>query len=193
MQPLKKIATMTTAILCATSMLSVAVAQGPVPIREASPGLLVQAPTSPALARLTAFGEFPGAHMVSAEIRNEASRLLYSFEFRYDNHKANEQVQIDAATGQVVCVEYSVEQNHSGQFVITGPSDLMALVESSYRFARNVVDENSEHGHVVKCRLRVQQSKEIFVFDVEVGEEHDLQQLLIDASTGILLSGLSPM
>jgi uncharacterized membrane protein YkoI len=171
-------------------MISAANAQGPVPIREESPGLLANAPIPPALARLTAFGEFPGARMVTAEILRESSDLLYSFEFKFDGHRNTEHVFIDAVTGQVIRIEYSVEQGHGENFVINGPPELMSLVESSYGVARNAIDKNAEHCRVLKCKLRVERSAEIYVFDVEVGNDHTLQQILIDANTGILLSNL---
>jgi uncharacterized membrane protein YkoI len=192
MQPSKKLVVATTAVLCLSSVVFAAHAQGPVPIREESPGLLAQAPTPPALARLTAYGEFPGARMIDAEIRRESSDLLYSFVFKFEDHRDTEQVLIDAQTGQVMCVEYSVEQLHGGHFAITGPPELTSLVESSYRGARDLVDETAKHGRIVKCRLRVERSMEIYIFDVVVGEDRTQQQLLIDANTGALVSSTMP-
>ena len=183
-----KLIALITAVLCVSLVVSVAHAQGPVPIREESPGLLAQAPTSPALARLTAFGEFPGAHMVAAEVRREASDILYRFDFKFDNHNDTEHVVISALTGQVIRVEYSVERDDEDHFAIAGPPELLSLVQSSYLDARTKVDATVEHGHVVKCMLRVEGSTEIYVFDVRVGDEDVPEQVLVDANTCTLLS-----
>jgi hypothetical protein len=83
-----------------------------------------------------------------------------------------------------------VEQEDGGRFAITGPPELISLVESSYGDARHTVDETAEHGRVVKCMLRVERSQEIYVFDVEIGDDRTTQQILVDARTCTLVSGM---
>jgi uncharacterized membrane protein YkoI len=184
------LAVVTVALL--TAMANTTHAQGPVPIVEEMPGLLAQASISPASARLTAFGEFPGARMVAAEIRTQDNHLVFAFQFQYSGHHTNEQVLIDAHTGQVACVEYSVDEDRGGLFVVSGPPELVSLVESGYEHARQTVRNSVRNGHVVQCRLRVENAKKTFVFDVEFSNDHATRQVLINATTGTLVSGLQP-
>jgi len=130
--------------------------------------------------------------MVAAHIKRGERGLAFVFEFLNAEHHATDRVTIDAVTGLVTSVEYSVERNSGGTFTIVGPAVLMALVESSYEIARNSVDEAADNCHIVSCILRVERARKVYVFDVEIGEEHQQRQMLIDANTGILISTLPP-
>ena len=180
----KRLVAAMTVVLSITPAVSQAQDRGPLPIREDTPGLLSQATISPAHARLAAFGEFPGAQLVGAQIRRQANRLVYSFDLKSAERSGTEHVQIDAATGQVLRVEYTVEQDPRMRLVTTAPPELVALVKLSFMRARNAV----ETVHVVQSRLRVEQTTAVYVFDIEVEEGEGLQQVLADARTGILIS-----
>jgi uncharacterized membrane protein YkoI len=176
-------------LLFVTPSLTVAQTRGPLPIREAEAGLLQQASIPPANARLVAFGSFPGAHMVAGEIRRDDDRLVYSFDLKFPDHHGIEHVQIDAHTGQVLCLDYTVELDHRGNFIVTGPENLVSLVMASFAIARATAESAAESGHVVGWRLRVSQSGEVYVFDIDVGEGHSIEHVSIDAITGEVISG----
>jgi uncharacterized membrane protein YkoI len=167
-------------------------AQGPVPIHEETAGLLSQATIPPALARLTAFGEVPGAQLIAAEIRQQGNRLVYAFELNFAGRSGNEQVQIDARTGQILCVEYTVDPDPRRHLAPTAPDELVSLVESSFAAARDSADGVAKGAHILGCKLRVEQNRAVYVFDLEIGGQHVLQQALIDANTGTVISTPQP-
>ena len=168
--------------------------RGPLPVSEQVPGLLSQAKVLPAYARLAAFGEFPGAQLVAAEIRLQGNRLVYRFDLNFAGRVGNEQVQIDAVTGQILCVEYSVEQDPEKYLAMTASPELVSLVKSSFPAAQETACSTVGHGHVVGCKLRVEPAQSVYVFDVDVadGAQHVLQQALIDVNTGAVLSTRTP-
>jgi uncharacterized membrane protein YkoI len=127
--------------------------------------------------------------MIAGEIRREEGSLVYSFDLKFPDHEGIEHVQIDARTGHVVCLDYAVERDKRGDFVVTGPDHLVSLVRASFATARATADTVVAKGHVVGCRLRVQQSREVYVFDIDIGEEHSLRHVSIDANTGAVVSG----
>lgn len=188
----KKLAVMVTIVLGITPAIAAAQALGALPIHEAEPGLLPQAKINPAIARLTAFGEFPGARLVAAEIRHQDNRLVYSFDLNVAGREGNEQVQIDAATGQIGCIEYSVERDPKRHLVSTAPSELVSLVNLGFAAAREAADATVEHAHIRGCKLRVEPARTVYVFDLEVGGEHLRQQALIDANSGAVISAVPP-
>jgi len=184
----KRLAFAMTIILGLTPAISNAQGRGPVPISEAEPGLLAQANVAPAMARLTAFGEFPGAQLVAAGISRQGNRIVYSFDLKFTGRDGNERVQVDALTGQVCRVEYTVSRDPEHYLVPVAPSELLALVKTSFATAREVANTSVEHAHVRGCKLRVESARTVYVFDLEVGDEHAVQQALIDARTGAVLS-----
>lgn len=188
----KKLAVMVTIILGIMPTIAAAQALGPLPVLEQEPGLLSQANTAPAFARLAAFGVFPGARLVAAEIRRRGDRLVYFFNLKFPDREGHEQVQVDAATGQVCCIEYSVERNPRRHLAITAPSALVSLVKLSFEAAREAASATVEHGHVLGCKLRVEQAKTVYVFDLDVGDAHALKQALIDANTGAVIAAVPP-
>jgi uncharacterized membrane protein YkoI len=129
--------------------------------------------------------------MVAGEIRREEDRLVYSFDLKFKGHQGVEHVQIDALTGQVLCLEYTVERDHQGNFIVEGPDDLVSLVKASFATAHAAAEAVSHGGHVVGWRLRVQQSREIYVFDIDVGAGHSLEHVSIDANSGAVVAGPS--
>jgi len=159
----------------------------PIPIREQTLGLLAEAGVSPAAARLAAFAEVPGAQMVAGTIERLADQLVYSFDLKYAGHDGTEQVQIDAKTGKVVCVAYCVGLDAAGDIVMTASPELVAKARISFVAARDSALARVEGGHVVCSRLRVQQSRQVYVFDVEVGETPEVDQILVDANTGAVI------
>jgi len=178
----------TSLVLCLTPVISVAQTRGPVPVREAEVGLLSQASISPAHARLAAFGAFPGAMIIAAEIRREESRLAYVFDMKFDGNSGTDRVKIDALTGKVLCLDYAVERDHAGDYIITGPDELMSLVKASFAEARATAEAALQGGRVVGCRLIIQQSREYFMFDIDVGAGGSLEHVSIDAQTGAVIS-----
>ncbi len=186
MKVLQKVAIVAGVVLCITP--AVTEAQSPQPIREEVAGLLSQAQVHPALARLTAFGEFPGAQIVIAAIAQKGNRLVYSFDLKLSERDGIENVQIDAATGQIICIEYSLEQNPNHHLVVTAPPELVTMVKASFLAARDAADATDENGRVVGSKLRVEQSKEVYIFDMVIGGESTPRQVLIDPATRAVVS-----
>lgn len=172
--------------------LSAVYCQGPVSIHEETPGLLAQANMKPALARLAAFGEFPGAQLIAAEIKREGTHLVYSFELNVGGREANEQVQIDAATGQVLFIDYAVDQYRKPHIAPTAPPELESMVELGLPAARDAACATARDARVLGCKLRVAQSTTVYIFDLDVGVEHVLQQAVIDANTGVVVPTRQP-
>jgi uncharacterized membrane protein YkoI len=122
--------------------------------------------------------------MVAAQIRRQGNRIVYSFDLKCAGRSGTEQVQIDAATGQVIRLTYSVERDPRSHLVVTAPPELLSLVKLSFVGARNAAEAAVENGRVVQCRLRVEQTRAVYLFDIEGGEVGVTQQALIDAKTG---------
>ena len=192
MKALTKLAIAMTVVLGITPAVSAAQARGPLAINEGEPGLLSLATISPAFARLAAFGEFPGSQLVAADIRRQGNRLVYSFDLKFAGREGNELVQIDAATGQVLCVEYTVERDPKRHLAATAPPELVSLVNLSFTAARDAADATAQNGRVLGCKLLVEPTRTVYVFDLEVGSQHVLQQALIDPMTGAVLSTGQP-
>jgi uncharacterized membrane protein YkoI len=175
----------TAAILCISPAISLA--QEPTPIREQSPGLLAQAKVAPAVARLTAFAELPGARIVGATIERVDDRLVYSFELNYPGHMGNEQVRIDATSGQLVCVEYCVELDTDGDIVMAAAPEIVADVRVKLPTVRETALASVPEGQVVRSSLRVQQERWVYVFDIEA-EDGVVKRVLVNPWTGNVLS-----
>ena len=117
---------------------------------------------------------------------------MYFFDLKCPGREGNEQVQIDAATGQVCCVEYSVERDPKKHLASTAPPGLVSLVKLGFAAAREAADATTENAHVLGCKLRVEQARTVYVFDLAVGNERVLQHSVIDARTGAVLSSGQP-
>ncbi len=166
----------------------VGTAQTPVPIREQTPGLLAQAKIAPSSARLAAFAELPGARMVAATIQRSGNRLVYSFDLTYVDEGGIEHVVIDAMSGKTVCVEYCVELDSDGNIVMTAPPEIAIDTRAHFVAARNAALAQVSKGHIVRSRLRVQQSAWVYLFDIEVGDGLLTKRVVIQASTGAVIS-----
>lgn len=100
-----------TAALAALSIAFVAVTLSaqpakPVKVKEDKPGLLKLAKISADSAIAIARATLPGATISSAEIENEDSALIYSFDMKIAGKKGTEEVHIDAKTGKVLKQEH---------------------------------------------------------------------------------------
>lgn len=175
----------TAAIVCMSPTISLA--QEPVPIREQTPGLLAQAKVAPTVARLAAFAEVPGAQIVAATIELVDKRLVYSFELNYPGHTGNERVQIDAASGKMVCIEYCVELDADGEIVMAASPEIVADVRVKLSTVQETALASVPKGHVVHSGLRVQQDRWVYVFDIET-EEGTAKRVLVNPWTGNVIS-----
>jgi uncharacterized membrane protein YkoI len=75
-------------------------------LKEAEPGLKAQAKVSYEDAHKTALAKVKGAEIKSAEIEREKGKLVYSFDMKQKGKSGIDEVQVDAATGEVVSVEH---------------------------------------------------------------------------------------
>ena len=105
--------------------------------------------------------------MVAATIQRSGNRLVYSFDLKYADHGGIEHVVIDAMSGKTVYIEYCVA-------------------------ARSTALAQVSKGHIVRSRLRVQQSAWVYLFDIEIGDGPLTKRVLIQASTGAVIS-VQPM
>jgi uncharacterized membrane protein YkoI len=75
-------------------------------LKEAEPGLKAQAKVSYQAARKTALARVKGAVIKSAELERENGKLLYSFDLKQKGRSGIDEVQVDAATGEVISVDH---------------------------------------------------------------------------------------
>ncbi len=162
--------------------------QGAVPIQEQTPGLLAQAQFPAAPARLNAMAQVPGARIVAAAIDRRANQLVYSFDLEYPDNGTVEHVQIDAISGEVILVEYCVKLDEKGELRIKAAPELVTVVRIGFLAARDTAMAEVPGGHLVESALRVHQSRNLYVFDIEVSEDSVIRQVLVDAYSGNLVS-----
>lgn len=74
--------------------------------KEAAKGLAAKAKITCEDARKTALDKVPGAEVKSAEIEEEHGKLVYSFDLKTKGKDGIDEVQVDAATGEVASVEH---------------------------------------------------------------------------------------
>lgn len=79
-----------------------------VKVEENRAGLWPRATFSPESAIKIALARVPGGTITEAELEEEDGRLLYSFEIKVAGKAGEEEVQVDATTGEVV------KQEHEG-------------------------------------------------------------------------------
>lgn len=160
----------------------------PIPIREQTAGLLPQAKVPHQVARLTAFAEVPGAGIVAAGIEREGDRLVYSFGLKVAGHDGIDQVQIDARSGQVLCAEYNIEWDQED--VIAWIANPEVIAGARYRLAAAIDTALAQvpDGHMVGIKLRVQPSRRVYTFDIEVSEGPAVKRVSINADNGAVIS-----
>lgn len=171
-----------------TPALCAAQAQTPIPIREQTTGLLAEARIAPAAARLAAYAEFPGAQIVAASIERQGRYLVYSFDLQVSGHDGLEHVQVDAGNGQIIRVEYTLELDRDGRVVMLAPIEIVSLARSTFVTARDKAATVVESGEIVGCKLRVERSASVYVFDIQVGDAQVVERVLINAHNGVVIS-----
>ena len=77
-----------------------------VTIAEDKEGLWAQATFAPDSAIKIALARIPGGTISAAELEEEDGRLIYSFELKVAGKSGEEEVHVDAKTGEVVKVEH---------------------------------------------------------------------------------------
>ncbi|KPJ85490.1 MAG: hypothetical protein AMS18_16260 [Gemmatimonas sp. SG8_17] len=162
--------------------------QGAVSIEEKTPGLLEQAQFPAAPARLKAMAEVPGARVAAATIERRIDRLVYSFDLAYPDSGMVEHVQIDAMSGEIILVEYCIGVDDQGRLHMNAAPELAAEVKVGFVAARKTALAEVANGHLIGSALRVQESRHLFVFDIEVSRDSVLKQVLVDAYSGHLVS-----
>ena len=103
-----KHATLLFAIAVATACASHGVARevNGVKIVEEKAGLWARATLAPDSAIKIALARVPGGTISGAELEEEDGRLIYSFELKVAGKSGEEEVHVDAKTGEVVKVEH---------------------------------------------------------------------------------------
>ena len=87
----------------------------PLLCKEAKPGLKGQAKISCEQAQKTALARMPGSKVVSAELEEEHGQLVYSFDLRPAKGSGIDEVQVSAATGEVVSVEHETPADEAAE------------------------------------------------------------------------------
>jgi uncharacterized membrane protein YkoI len=101
-----------TTLLFAVALVTACASQGTarvvngVKISEDKEGLWAQATLAPEAAMRIALARVPGGTITEAELEEEDGRLIYSFEIKVAGKSGEEEVHIDAKTGEVVKVEH---------------------------------------------------------------------------------------
>ena len=83
--------------------------------KEGKPGLAAKATVSCAQARKAAFARVPDSEVRSAELEEEGGRLVYSFDLAVSGREGVEEVQVDAASGDVVSVKHEDTQAETAE------------------------------------------------------------------------------
>jgi uncharacterized membrane protein YkoI len=79
---------------------------GGVKIQEDKEGLWARATLPPDSAIKIALDRVPGGTITEAELEEEDGRLIYSFEIKVAGKSGEDEVHVDAATGEVLKVEH---------------------------------------------------------------------------------------
>jgi uncharacterized membrane protein YkoI len=107
-----KHATLLTAVIlaaaCATASKGTPRVVNGITIKEDKVGLWSRATLAPDSAIKIALARVPGGTIADAELEEEDGRLIYSFEIKVAGKSGEDEVHIDAATGEVV------KQEHEG-------------------------------------------------------------------------------
>jgi uncharacterized membrane protein YkoI len=77
-----------------------------VKIEEDKQGLWTRATLSPDSAIKIALARVPGGTITEAELEEEDNRLIYSFEIKVAGKSGEDEVHVDATTGDVLKVEH---------------------------------------------------------------------------------------
>jgi uncharacterized membrane protein YkoI len=162
--------------------------RGAVPIHEQTSGLLAEAQFPAAPARLNAMAQVPGARIVAATIERHAEQLIYSFDLEYPDNGMLEHVQINAVSGEIILVEYCVKLDEKGELRIKAAPELVTEVRVGFLGARGKAMAEVPGGRLVESALRVQRSRHLYVFDIEVSEGSAMRQVLVDAYSGDVVS-----
>jgi hypothetical protein len=103
--------------IAALVLLSGAAMAGPATLtcKEAAKGLSAKAKISCDDARRTALAKVPGAGVKSAEIEEEHGKLVYSFDLKTKSKDGIAEVQVDAATGEIVSVEHEDAKSEAAE------------------------------------------------------------------------------
>lgn len=84
-------------------------------VKEESPGLQKLATITPAQALPIAMAKVPDGVLESAEIEQEAGKLVYSFDIKVPGKSGVEEVVVDAKTGNVVAVEHETPDDEKNE------------------------------------------------------------------------------
>lgn len=82
-------------------------------LKEEQPGLKTKARVPFEKARATALARVPDGQVRSAELEEEMSRLVYSFDIAVKGKPGIEEVQVDALSGEIVSVEHEDEKTEA--------------------------------------------------------------------------------
>jgi hypothetical protein len=77
-----------------------------VKVKAAKPEYRAEAKISPQVATDSALARVPGGRVQEAELEKEHGRLVYSFDIQVPQQPGEQEVQVDARSGNVVSVEH---------------------------------------------------------------------------------------
>ncbi|MEO5824992.1 MAG: PepSY domain-containing protein [Gemmatimonadales bacterium] len=189
----------TTPILALALFLAPAalVAQKPAPAAKAEESeaqLMKEAKISEAVARATALRAVPGGVVKKRELEREDGKLIWSFDIAVAGKSGIEEVHIDAKTGVMVGKEHETpaeekaEAAEDAEEAEESEAELMKGAKISEAVARATALRAVPGGVVKKRELENENGKLIWSFDIAVAGKRGIQEVHIDAKTGVMLS-----
>lgn len=104
---------MKTTVAFAVMLMASAAFADAVVMKEEKPGLLKRAKVSAAAATASAQAKVPKGRIVSAEIEEEAGKLLFSFDIKTAGKSGIDEVNVDALTGDVISVQHETPRDEA--------------------------------------------------------------------------------
>lgn len=178
------------ALACTWLFATVLIAQASsVQVREQEPGLLALVEAQPDIAVELAAEQIPGAQLIGAELERWRDRLVYLFDFRAPPRDGIAQVQVDAKTGQVIRIEHQDElEQPGGHVLVVATPDGLGRATIDFATAAETALAQVPSAHIVFSRLREQANRLVYEFDVEAAQRAGIVRVVVDATTGSVVS-----
>ncbi len=173
--------------------------QSTVTVKEEAPGLLAKATITPDSAQRVALGRFPRGQIASAEIEMEHGKLVYSYDIKVQGKAGVEEILVNAASGAVESVEHESEEAEASEASHeASESESAELKEEEHGLlaqatirpdsARHLAMSRVPGGKVVEAVIEREDGKVVYSFELKVAGKSGVEEVLIDAKTGSVIS-----
>ncbi|MEO8200866.1 MAG: PepSY domain-containing protein [Gemmatimonadota bacterium] len=165
-------------------------------VKEETAGLLAQATVTPDSARRVALRTVPGGKIAEAEIEMEHGKLVYSFDIRVEGKPGVDEVQVNAKTGAVESMEHEDEEAEASESHETSGSvelkeeerGLLAQATIRPDSARHLAMNKVPGGKVVEAVIEREDGRIVYSFELKVAGKSGVEEVLVDARTGAVVS-----